>query len=231
MNKYLKTTLGRKLLAFYLVLFAITFYLITTIGRDYISERVESESISNLRSVGITLLGSHINEQRYTKTTILSLRDQLKMASEAAEAEILIVCSDGDVILNTDTEKTYNIYQGSSSFLHEDVIEDTRLSGLLSENSTCVILPMEQSAYLNGYLVLAQPDQFINNRAIYYTNILTTFFYLIMAIVGFVFLLIYVFNVRPLHKLRKGASQFSINHENPPILIKSQDEYGELAKH
>ena len=230
MKKYLKTTLGRKLLAFYLVLFAITFYLITTVGRDYISERVESESISNLRSVGITLLGSHINEQRYTKTTILSLRDQLKMASEAAEAEILIVCSDGDVILNTDTEKTYNIYQGSSSFLHEDVIKDTTLSGLLSENSTCVILPMEQSAYLNGYLVLAQPNQFINNRAIYYTNILTTFFYLIMAIVGFVFLLIYVFNVRPLHKLRKGASQFSINHENPPILIKSQDEYGELAK-
>ncbi len=72
MKKYLKTTLGRKLLAFYLVLFAITFYLITTVGRDYISERVESESISNLRSVGITLLGSHINEQRYTKTTILS---------------------------------------------------------------------------------------------------------------------------------------------------------------
>ena len=135
MKKYLKTTLGRKLLAFYLVLFAITFYLITTVGRDYISERVESESISNLRSVGITLLGSHINEQRYTKTTILSLRDQLKMASEAAEAEILIVCSDGDVILNTDTEKTYNIYQGSSSFLHEDVIKDTTLSGLLSENS------------------------------------------------------------------------------------------------
>ena len=47
MKKYLKTTLGRKLLAFYLVLFAITFYLITTVGRDYISERVESESISN----------------------------------------------------------------------------------------------------------------------------------------------------------------------------------------
>ena len=65
MKKYLKTTLGRKLLAFYLVLFAITFCLITTVGRDYISERVESESISNLRSVGITLLGSHINEQRY----------------------------------------------------------------------------------------------------------------------------------------------------------------------
>ena len=172
MKKYLKTTLGRKLLAFYLVLFAITFCLITTVGRDYISERVESESISNLRSVGITLLGSHINEQRYTKTTILSLRDQLKMASEAAEAEILIVCSDGDVILNTDTEKTYNIYQGSSSFLHEDVIEDTRLSGLLSENSTCVILQMEQSAYLNTAGPVYQQSghilhQHINNLFLY----------------------------------------------------------------
>lgn len=163
MKKYLKTTLGRKLLAFYLVLFAITFYLITTVGRDYISERVESESISNLRSVGITLLGSHINEQRYTKTTILSLRDQLKMASEAAEAEILIVCSDGDVILNTDTEKTYNIYQGVPlSFMK--TCSKTRHSAVSCPRiNLCHFCPMEQSAYLNGYLVLAQPDQFINN--------------------------------------------------------------------
>ena len=51
-----------------------------------------------------------------------------------------------------------------------------------------------------------------------------------MAIVGFVFLLIYIFNVRPLRKLRNGAKDFSINHENPPILIKSNDEYGELAR-
>ena len=75
MKKYLKTTLGRKLLAFYLVLFAITFYLITTVGRDYISERVESESISNLRSVGITLLGSHINELGNIQAKILDKND------------------------------------------------------------------------------------------------------------------------------------------------------------
>ena len=168
MKKYLKTTLGRKLLAFYLVLFAITFCLITTVGRDYISERVESESISNLRSVGITLLGSHINEQRYTKTTILSLRDQLKMASEAAEAEILIVCSDGDVILNTDTEKTYNIYQGSSSFLHEDVIEDTRLSHP-ANGTECLLkrLPCSRTAgpvyQQSGHIL----HQHINNLFLY----------------------------------------------------------------
>ena len=44
MNKYLKTTLGRKLLAFYLAMFAITFYLISTFGHQYIADRISRYS-------------------------------------------------------------------------------------------------------------------------------------------------------------------------------------------
>ena len=95
MKKYLKTTLGRKLLAFYLAMFAICFYLITTFGHSYIAERVSSETATTLRSVGITLLSSHINQQSYTKTTIQSLRSQLEMAAEAAECRILVIYIDG----------------------------------------------------------------------------------------------------------------------------------------
>lgn len=40
MKKYMKTTLGRKLLAFYLIMFTVSFYLISTIGYNYISDRV-----------------------------------------------------------------------------------------------------------------------------------------------------------------------------------------------
>lgn len=231
MNKYLKTTLGRKLLAFYLAMFAITFYLISTFGHQYISDRVYSESADNLRSVGITLLGTHINQQRYTKTTILSFQDQLKMAAEAAECRILIICNDGDIIIDTTGKKTgYNVYLGEASFLHDEYVKNTTLNGLLETESIVISLPMEQNAYLNGYLVMTQSASYVKNRVTYYSNILTTFYYLIMAIVGFVFLLIYIFNVRPLRKLRNGAKDFSINHENPPILIKSNDEYGELAR-
>lgn len=231
MNKHMKTTLGRKLLAFYLTMFAITFYLITTIGHEYISDRVFSESKNNLRSVGITLLGTHINQQRYTKATILSLQDQLEIAAGAAECQMLIICCDGDVILDSSgKKKNYNVYLKDSSFVHQEYLINTTLNGLLSSESICVSLPMEQSAYLNGYLILAQPVAFVENRVTYYSNILMIFYYLIMGFVGFVFILIYLFNVRPLTKLRNGAKNFSINHQNPPITIKSNDEYGELAQ-
>lgn len=231
MRKHMKTTLGRKLLAFYLAMFAITFYAMSTFGHSYIKERVVSETAENLCSVGITLLSSHINQQRYTKTTILSLQSQLEMAAEAAECRILIICSDGDIVVDTsNANPSYNIYQGDSSFLHEEYVESSTLNGYLATESLCISLPIEQNAYLNGYIVLAQPVSYVKNRAIYYSNILSTLFYIIMLIVGFVFILIYIFNVRPLHKLRNGVKDFSINHENPPILIKSNDEYGELAQ-
>ncbi len=230
MNKYLKTTLGRKLLAAYLIMFAITFYLISTLGHEYISNRVYSESSDTLHSVGITLLGTHINQQRYTKTTILSLQDQLEMAAEAAECRILIICSDGDIIIDSAGRKNgYNIYQKDSSFLHEEYSKNTTLNGLLDSESIAISLPMEQNAYLNGYLIMAQPASFVKNRVTYYSNILTTFYYLIMAFAGIVFIMIYFFHVRPLHKLQNAAKDFSINHENPPIIIKTHDEYGELA--
>lgn len=231
MKKYLKTTLGRKLLAFYLFMFAICFYLITTFGQSYISERVSSETASTLRSVGITLLSSHINQQSYTKTTIQSLRSQLEMAAEAADCRIMIIYIDGSVIVDTsDPTVSYNVYQRDSSFLHEDYVNQTTLEGYLDTESLCVSLPLEENPYFNGYLVLAQPVTHVAVRITYYSNILSTFFYVLMLIAGIIFLLIYIFNVRPLHKLHNCAKDFSISHENPPICIKTNDEYGDLAQ-
>lgn len=231
MKKYLKTTLGRKLLAFYLAMFAICFYLITTFGHSYIAERVSSETATTLRSVGITLLSSHINQQSYTKTTIQSLRSQLEMAAEAAECRILIIYIDGSIIVDTSNPNTsYNVYQRDSSFLHEEYVNRSTLDGYLDTESLCVSLPLEENPYFNGYLVLAQPTIHVTTRTTYYSNILSTFFYFLMLIAGVIFLLIYIFNVRPLHKLRNGAKDFSIGHENPPICIKSNDEYGDLAQ-
>ncbi len=230
-KKYMRTTLGRKLLAFYLAMFAITFYLISTFGQSYIFDRVFSESANHLHSVGGTLLSTHINQQRYTKTTILSLQSRLEMAAETAEARILIIGRDGDVIIDTSNfETNYNVYLADSSFLHDQHAIKSTLNGYLETESVCISLPMEQNAYFNGYLVLAQPMSFVKNRVTHYSNILATFYYLMMLIAGFVFLLIYIFNVRPLHKLRNGAKDFSIHHENPPILIHSNDEYGDLAQ-
>lgn len=67
-------------------------------------------------------------------------------------------------------------------------------------------------------------------RTDYYFNILLSLFYFMAAIVGLAFLGIYFANAYPLRKLLDGARKFSIARKNPPLQIKSRDEYGELAQ-
>lgn len=231
MKKYMKTTLGHKLLAYYLVFFAITFFAMSTLGHNYIRERVYSEAEHHLQDIGITLLSSDINQQSYTKTTIRSLYSQLLIVAEATDCRILIVCDDGDIVMDTGEKKpNYNVYTKNASFLHQQFNRDTTMEGYLPSESMCISLPIEKSAFMNGYLLITQSNTYIDIRATYYSNILSFFFYLMIFLVGIVFLLIYIFNVRPLHQLRNGAKDFSIAHDNPPIIIHSNDEYGELAQ-
>lgn len=231
MKIYRKTTLGRKLLAYYLVFFAITFFSMSTFGNSYIRERVYSEAEHHLQDIGITLLSSRINQQSHTKTTIRALQEQLNIAAEASDSRILIVCDDGDIVMDTGEKKpNYNVYNGDASFLRQQCTRDITINGYLAADSMCISLAMEQSAFMNGYLLITQPNTYIETRTTYYSNILSIFFYLMIFLIGIVFILIYIFNVRPLHKLRNGAKDFSIAHENPPIIIHSNDEYGDLAQ-
>ncbi|MCH5266357.1 MAG: HAMP domain-containing histidine kinase [Lachnospiraceae bacterium] len=231
MKKYMKTTLGRKLAAFYFVVFAVSFYFMVTFGQDYIYEKALSESQQNLRNAATTLLSSHISQQAYTKTTIRTLYTQLEMASETSNCRILILCDDGDIVVDTGNDQpTYNVYRGDTSFLRQECTRDFTMNNYLSEPSLCITLQMEQNPYLNGYLVFAQKNSFIKSRADYYFNILSTLFYLMAGFLALAFIGIYFSNFRPLRKLRNGAKDFSITHENPPILIHTNDEYGELAQ-
>lgn len=231
MKKYMKTTLGRKLTAFYLILFLISFYFMQTLGYQYIYEMVVSETQENLHSAGTALLDMHIYQQAYTEESILTLRTHFNMASETAQCRIIIISHTGKVLMDTsEPNSTYNIYQGNASFLQKSYVQNFTMNGYLKEPSLCVTIQLEKNPYLNGYLVLSKKNSFIQVRADYYFNILATLFYLIMSTLAVAFICLYIFNFRPLKKLRNGAKDFSIAHDNPPIIIKSNDEYGELAQ-
>lgn len=66
--------------------------------------------------------------------------------------------------------------------------------------------------------------------AAYYFNLLLTLFYIMFAVMGISFLLMYAITHRPLRKIQDAAKNFSIAHENPPIELRSHDEFGELAQ-
>lgn len=230
MKKYFKNTLGKKLAAFYLVLFAVTFYFMATLGKDYIEEKVIVEAENQLRSAGMTLLTGHINKQNYNKSSIRALQTQMEMAAETSEYRILVVADDGDIVLDTShPTKTYNVYLGDTSFLEKEITRNFTIPGYFEQPSLCITLPMQENLYINGHLVITQANSYLQLRADYYYNILGAAFYLVMLLLGICFIALYFFNFRPLRKLRNGVKDFSISHENKPILIRSNDEYGELA--
>lgn len=235
MKKYMKATLSRKLVGLYLLIAVLSFYFMQTVGYRYIHNKVFSESQENLRRSGIALLDSHINQQSYTKTSIRTLCTQMEMASETSQCRIMIICIDGDVVVDTGNTGTtlhndYNVYLGDSSYMREEISRDCDMDGYLSEPSLCVSLKMERNPYLNGYLIFAQRNSVIQARVDYYFNILITLYYFMTALLGLTFISIYFMNIRPLRKLHNGAKDFSIGRENPPINIKTNDEYGELAQ-
>lgn len=61
-------------------------------------------------------------------------------------------------------------------------------------------------------------------------NVLLSLFYFMSAIAGLIFLGIYFAYAHPLRKLLDGAKKFSIARKNPPIRLRTHDEYGELAQ-
>ena len=141
----MKTTLGRKLTAFYLILFLISFYFMQTLGYQYIYEMVVSETQENLHSAGTALLDMHIYQQAYTEESILTLRTHFNMASETAQCRIIIISHTGKVLMDTsEPNSTYNIYQGNASFLQKSYVQNFTMNGYLKEPSLCVTIQLEK---------------------------------------------------------------------------------------
>ena len=143
-KKYMKTTLGKKLALFYLIIIGVSFLFLETAGYNYIYVKVQAETDSYLQQVNYAFRA-----------------------------------------------------QKNTNFI-------------------------EHSVFIKD-------KAFVKQRTDYYFNILMTLFFLMAGLVGLFFIAIYVFNVLPLRKLREGVKDFSISRENKPILIRSNDEYGELA--
>ena len=230
MKKVMKTTLGRKLAAFYLILVATSLYFLAARGYDYICSKVETESQESLTQTAASLVRSHLGDPPYDQNELNNLKQHLDLVSEMTGCRVLILYRDGHFPLDTGNSRNLDEhFSGSREFLSNPVTKNFTMDGYLETPSLCVSEPLPDSSHGGGFLVLIQPDTYIFSRADYYYNMLLTLYYLIAGLLGLVFFCIYIFTFRPLRKLRNGVKDFSISGANPPIDIHSNDEYGELA--
>ncbi len=230
MKKVMRTTLGRKLTAFYLIIIAVSLYFLAANGYDYICSKVETESQESLVQTAASLIRSHLNTPPYNEGELGNLRQQLDLVSEMTDCRVLILYRDGYLPLDTgNSQKRDGYYMGDKKSLSHKVTKNFTMNGYLESSSLCVSLPLPDFSHGGGFLILAQPDSYIYSRADYYYNMLMTLYYLIAGLLGVIFFCIYIFVFRPLRKLRNGVKDFSISGDNPTIEIHTNDEYGELA--
>lgn len=226
----IKTTLGSKLLLFYLLIVLTSILFMIFKGYNYIYEQVESEVEQRMIITSSKLIHSHFTLHSYTKEHIQNLTMHFQMTSELSDCRILVLYDDRDIIIDTgDINFSKKNYNGSLDFLSTTVTRNYTMEGYLSEPSLCITLPISKENYSNGYITFAKKNSDIKTEADYYYNILLMVYYLILALLGVVFLAIYIVAFIPLRKLQKGVKDFSIAKENAPIVIKSNDEYGDLA--
>lgn len=228
--KFLRNTLGHKLILLYLLMFIAIFSFVHTYGTDYIEKKVIEDTSKMLLSAGNVIAQRHILQQSYTAETIQNFQSHIEIAAETVGCRILIINSDGDVLIDTKKEKSNdNIYRYHSDFLRDEVTENLTLGDIIKEPVLCVSIPIQNSALFSGYLEMLQPMSTVEARKMYYFNILDGTFYILMAVLALAMILIYFSNVIPLKRLISAARAFSIRRDNPPIKMRNNDEYRDLA--
>ena len=215
----------------------VSFYFMLAVGRNYIYRQVQGETADSLHAAAERLVRSGLINEDDTEVTIQLKRSSFDVAAKAEACQILIISEDGDVILDTEsnawTEKKpyYNVIQnGESDFLHKDATYDYTLGGYLGSPCLCIAEPMRRSESFHGYLVLAYSNNQITSTADYYYNILLTVYFIVIGLLLLTYIGLFFFCFIPLRKLRNGSKDFAIRRDNPPIIIRSNDEYGEMAE-
>ena len=229
-----KTTLIKKILAFYLVIVTVSLYFMLAVGRTYIYRQVEDETTASLEQAADRLVRSSLIGISYDEDTLKSLRPSFEVAAQAAGCQILIIRESGEIILDTERETKepyYNVVDhGEAAFLHKIASTDYTIGGYLGAPCLCVTTPLRHNTPFQGYLIFAHANSIISGRADFYYNILATVYYIVIGLLLLTYIGLYFFCFVPLKKLRAGSKDFAIGRDNPPIIIHSNDEYGEMAQ-
>ena len=229
-----KTTLIKKLLAFYLVIVVVSFYFMLAVGQGYIYDQVLEETATSLEGAAERLVNSVLAGREYDEKRLLELRPSFDVAAKASNCQILIIREDGDIILDTEkyvSKPYYNVIEHKeAAFLHQKLTYDYTIGGYLSTSCLCVNTPLRHSDKFHGYLIFSHADGNITSRSDYYYGILLTVYYIVIGLLLLTYIGLYFFCFIPLKKLRAGSKDFAIGRDNPPIIIHSNDEYGEMAQ-
>ncbi|MBQ6537647.1 MAG: hypothetical protein IJL75_01955 [Eubacterium sp.] len=204
-----KTTLIKKLLAFYLVIVVGSFYFIMSFGRGYIYSQVQEETKNATIASGKQLISSFFSSSDFTTESIQKMRSDLSMAGESSGTRILVIHNNGNIVLDTGKKPSSNVYNvrkhHESDFLRNEYTYDYTIGGYLSNPSLCVSLPLLKSSNFLGHLIVAQSNEYITEKTDFYFGVLLLVYYALLGLLLLTYIAIYFFCFVPLKSFVRDA--------------------------
>ena len=227
----MKRTLSLKLFGGFLLFALLSFMIILTFTYHVTYNHLETKEASSLYRES-ALISSNYAQNYYNNTmTTEELQTQLTTLSGYMNADIWIVDTKGNILVNTASKssepemlESFNITDFGNRYSQIGTFYD-----YFSEETLSVFSPITVSYKVRGYVIIHKPVKTIISSA----NGLTTIAYqtlaLLLVAALFVLLLFFYFFYIPIKKIAHGASEYANGNFDAKINVHSNDEIGYVA--
>lgn len=230
----MKRNLLIKLILCYIIMVISMFTILNTYGVNRLKHSLVVRQKTVLQNEASTIATEYMGSYyRYASAEVTrNVLTQLKTIDTFLDTRIWIVSKTGTVTM--DTRSTFNspeinITSLAPKFLGKPFHEHTYFEGILSEPMLAVVYPISYNYDVHGYVVMLSSLSNIQSDSIYYMDIINICFLIFLVFMLFVFMYIHYLTVRPLKRVIKAAIEFSSGNFAYPLVIKSNDEYHDLA--
>ncbi len=228
----MKRTLFVKYTLSFLATFLILFFSINTVAKSYIRETITNNKLSELWQLTETISSEY--QYLYTDNTydIKEMEKHLKAVSYLSNTRIWVTNSYG--LVQADSYGKIISGKLKLSFLDPNLLSYQTKAGLEFSSyfkgpTMVAVNSIIENMTTKGYIVVFMSEQQVDANVVTITNTLNTLLLFFGLILVLLLLSIYLFTIRPLHRLIKAAKQYGIGHYDKPIKLKTHDEFSELV--
>ena len=230
----MKKLLAVKFIVLYLVLGVMSVFITLTLGRQMLSDRMTARQAQLLyREAAAIAQDTSAGSFFSVSYDLQSLYRSLRTMADAQNAQILIIDTEGNLLI--DTAKPFSaagmgaIEQFDYAGFGPRYYEISSFFRFFGDDHLNVMRPIVSGMSTKGYVSVHMPVSQFHAMLDSYVSIMLLIV-LIVYFTGFAMIILLINSViQPLRKIRAGAVEMAAGHLDHRIEVSSEDEIGDVA--
>jgi signal transduction histidine kinase len=233
--KTMKKNLSSQFFICYLLIGIVCFLVVAAGGSFLMERRLERDAGQKIYEEARQIAADDVFS-KYSLEDVISkssLSDSLNYVSYYLDYEIWITDENGTLLFDTSDKGFWATESYILAFASEITSDHPYAIGTFddcfSAEQLSVLAPVTDSATTKGYILIHYPLRNIYQNRDIYREVMLVIFFIIYALVFFLFIFYRVYIHTPLQEIVKGATQFENGNFTYRIPVKFDDEMGYLA--